>query len=86
MTPDEIVNLVALSLRKSALPSVNGIHQPDRYQASVTAEDMGHTLARAGLVATWHEFYARAMPPQETGETWNTYATLGAQPGPPPPR
>lgn len=73
MTTDDIIALVARSLRKSALPSVNGIHQPGRYQASVTAEDLGSTLEKAGLIEDRHAFYNMAMPPHDSGETWNDY-------------
>lgn len=74
--PDEIVALVAKSMRKSSLPSANGIHQPDRYQASVHAEDMGHAFERAGLVEKWTDFYSIAMPAPDCGETWNTHDTF----------
>lgn len=71
----QIIALVAQSLYKSALPSVNGIHKPDRYQASVTAEDLGHTLERFGLVEKWTDFYGMAMPSPGSAETWNDIDT-----------
>jgi hypothetical protein len=71
MNNTDLVKLVARSLRKSASPSKNGAHKPDRYQASVTAEDLGHALESAGLVQKWHHFYAEAMPSRDSAETWN---------------
>lgn len=76
MTNDEIIALVAKSLRKSALPTVNGVHQPDRYQASVTAEDLAKALEKAGLISSWVDFYDVAMPPRLCNETWNDHRTF----------
>lgn len=67
-----LMQMVGLSLRKSALPSINGMHQPDRYQASVTAEDLGHLFKKLGLVEEFHHFYDIAMPPPDVTETWNS--------------
>lgn len=68
MTIDEALDLVALTLRNSALPSANGVHKPNRYQASVTASDMATALKRAGLISDKHAFYAKAMPPKDSTE------------------
>lgn len=89
MTKDEILELVAISLRQSASPSVNGVHVPDRYQASVTAEDLANRLLRAGLlesVDARHAFYNRAMPPADSKETWNSLVNQGYPTGQEPPR
>jgi len=65
------VALIAQSMRASSSPSANGLHQPNRYQASVHAEDMGKTLERFGVIPSWSEFYSQAMPPIDSTETWN---------------
>jgi hypothetical protein len=68
MDNQELIKIIAAAMYNAALPSRNGLHTPDRYQASVSAEDVGHALERAGLIEKFHMFYSLAMPPQETKE------------------